>query len=106
MVSQTGTKVVRSNSCKGPAYPGKGPNEYFGANNCYLGPNVLNLAPKGPTWQCVSEMSRLWKFSIRVQSWTQKFYLSPILIRKFLKIISPIQYYSAHAKLFILFCLI
>jgi len=51
MVSQTGHRVVRSNSCKGPAHPWKGPNENFGANKCYLGPNFWNLAPKGPTWQ-------------------------------------------------------
>jgi len=25
MVSETGLRVVISNSCKGPAYPGKGP---------------------------------------------------------------------------------
>ena len=29
----------------------KGPNENFGATNRYLGPNLWNLAPKGPTWQ-------------------------------------------------------
>jgi len=34
-----------------PVYPGKGPNENFGASKCYLGPNLWNLAPKGPTWQ-------------------------------------------------------
>jgi len=27
MVSQAGAKVVRSNSCKGPVYPGKGPKK-------------------------------------------------------------------------------
>jgi len=27
MVSQTGPRVVRSNSCKGPVYPGKGPKK-------------------------------------------------------------------------------
>jgi len=63
MVSQTGPRVVRSNSCKGPVYLGKepkkakGPNENFGANKCYLGPNILNLAPKGPTWQPWSRVS-------------------------------------------------
>jgi len=51
MVSQTGPRVVRSTSCKGLVYPGKGPNKNFGANKCYLGQNFLNLAPKGPTWQ-------------------------------------------------------
>jgi len=39
MVSQTGTRVVRSYSCKGAAYPGKGRNENFGVNKCYLGLN-------------------------------------------------------------------
>jgi len=60
MVSQTGPRVVRSNSCKGPVYPGKeskrakGPNENFRFSKCYLGPNFWNLSPKGPTWQpCV-----------------------------------------------------
>jgi len=57
MVSQTGPRVVRSNSCKGPVYPGKGPKNSqrakrnFGASKCCLGPNFWNLAPKGPTWQ-------------------------------------------------------
>jgi len=39
MVSQTGPRVVRSNSCKGPAYSGKEPNKTFGASKYYLGPN-------------------------------------------------------------------
>ena len=73
MFSLTGTRVVRSNSCKGPAYPGKGPksakgpNEDCGARKCYLGPNFWNLAPKGLTWQpcvdvsyCVNYFCRLW----------------------------------------------
>jgi len=54
MVSQTGPREVKSNSCKRPVYPGKGPNENLRASKCYLGPNFWNLAPKGPTWQpCV-----------------------------------------------------
>jgi len=41
MASQTGPRVVRSNSCKWPVYPGKWPkrakgsNENFGASKCY-----------------------------------------------------------------------
>jgi len=54
MVSQTGPTMVRSNSCKGSVYPGKGPNENFRSSKCYMGPNFWNLSPKGPTWQpCV-----------------------------------------------------
>jgi len=45
------TQVVRSNFSKGPVYPGKGPNENFGASEWYLGPSFWNFAPKGPTWQ-------------------------------------------------------
>jgi len=37
MVSQTGPWVVRANSCKRPAYTGKGPNESFGVSKYYLG---------------------------------------------------------------------
>jgi len=37
MVSETGPRVVRSNSCKGPVYTRKGPNENFGPSKCYLG---------------------------------------------------------------------
>jgi len=57
MVSQIGPRAVRSNFCKGPAYPGnsqkwhKGPNETFEASKCYLGQNFLNSAPKRSTWQ-------------------------------------------------------
>jgi len=57
MVSQTGPRVVRSNPCKGPVYPGKGTKksqrakQNFWASKCYLGPNFWNLAPKGPIWQ-------------------------------------------------------
>jgi len=51
MASQTGPKMARSNSCKGPVYPGKGPNENFGASKCDLGPNFWNLAPRVPTCQ-------------------------------------------------------
>jgi len=40
-----------SDSCKGPVYTGKGPNKNFWASKYYLGPNFLNLAPKGPNWQ-------------------------------------------------------
>jgi len=45
MVSQTGPRVVRSNSCKGPVYPRKGPkksqgpNDNFRPSKCCLGPN-------------------------------------------------------------------
>jgi len=57
MVSETGPRVVRSNSSKGPVYLEKGqkrakwPNENFCASKCCLGPNFLNLAPKGPAWK-------------------------------------------------------
>jgi len=57
MVSQTGPRVVRSNSCKGPVYPGKGPKKsqrdkqkfwgqqvLFGANYLKFGPRRANLA--------------------------------------------------------------
>jgi len=39
MVNQTGPRVVRPSSSKGPVYPGKGPNESSGASKCYSGPN-------------------------------------------------------------------
>jgi len=54
MVSKTGPRVARSNSCMGPAYPGKKPKgqtKNFGARKCYLGPNFWNLASKRSTWQ-------------------------------------------------------
>ena len=44
MASQTGHRVVRSNSCKGQSIlekgqkRAKGPNENFGASKCGLGP--------------------------------------------------------------------
>jgi len=50
MVSQTGTRVVRLNSCKGLNLSwkrAKGPNENFLARKCYLGPYFWNLAPRG-----------------------------------------------------------
>jgi len=43
MVSQTGTRVVRPNSCKAPNLSwkrAKGPNENVVASKRYLGPNV------------------------------------------------------------------
>ena len=43
-------------------------------------------------------MSGLWNFSVRVQSWSDKIESDPVLIRKFLKIISPIQYWSVNVK--------
>ena len=52
-----------------------------------------------------AEMSGLWNFSFRVQSWSAKVESDPVLIRKFFKIISPIQSWSAHIKPCILFCL-
>jgi len=42
--------------------------------------------------------SRLWNFSVRVQSWSDKIESDPVLISKFLKIISPIQSWSAIVK--------
>jgi len=36
---------------KGPKKNNKGPNQNVGASKCYLGPNFLNLVPKGSTWQ-------------------------------------------------------
>jgi len=63
MMYQTGTGVVRPNSCKGSNQSwkrAKGPNENFGASKCYLGPNFWNLAPEGSTWQpCVEIIWRL-----------------------------------------------
>ena len=65
MASQTGIRVVRSNSCKGQSIlekgqkRAKGPNKNFWARKCYLGPNLWNLATKGPTWQQArSQVSR------------------------------------------------
>ena len=52
-VSQTGPRLVRSNSCKGPnlrCKRAKGPNENCGASKCHLGPNFCTLAPKRLTW--------------------------------------------------------
>jgi len=50
---------------------------------------------------CVTEMSGLWNFSVRVQSWPDKIEYEPVLIRKFLKFISPIQSWSTSVKSFI-----
>jgi len=50
MISQTGLRVVRSNSCKGPSLSWKKAKKFWG-QKCYLGPNFWNLAPKGQTWQ-------------------------------------------------------
>jgi len=41
MVSQTGPSVVRSNSCKGPVYPGKGPKKSQRAKQKFWGQQVL-----------------------------------------------------------------
>jgi len=41
MVSQTGPRVVRSNSCKGPVYPGKGPKKSHRAKRKFWGQQVL-----------------------------------------------------------------
>jgi len=55
MVYQTGTRVVRSNSCKGPAYPGKGPKKCQSAKRKFCGQQVLygtkflKFGPKGAT---------------------------------------------------------
>ena len=51
MVSQTGPRLVRANSCKRPAYLEKGqkrvkgPNEIFGVSKCYLG-QISEICPK------------------------------------------------------------
>jgi len=57
MVSHTGPRVVRSNSCDGPVYPGNGPKKsqkakrkfwdqqvLFGAKYLKFGPKRVNLA--------------------------------------------------------------
>jgi len=41
MVSQTIPSMVRSNSCKGPAYPGKGPKQRQRAKRRFCGEQVL-----------------------------------------------------------------
>ena len=41
MVSQTGPRVVRFNSCKGSAYPGKRPKKSQRAKQKFLGQQVL-----------------------------------------------------------------
>jgi len=41
MVSQTGPMVVRSNSCKGPVYSGKGPKKSQRAKREFWGQQVL-----------------------------------------------------------------
>jgi len=72
MVFQTGPRVVRSNSCKGPVYPGKGPNKYFGASKHYLGPNFWNLAPQGLTWQpCLLTKKNILWLSIWLPQFTR-----------------------------------
>jgi len=43
-------------------------------------------------------MNGLWKILVRVQSWSDKIESDPVLVRKFLKIISPIQSWSANVK--------
>jgi len=67
---------------------------------------IFKAPPQGIT-PCLSvstaEMSGLWNFSVRVQSWSAKVESDPALIRKFLKIISPIQSWSANIKPCILF---
>ena len=45
-----------------------------------------------------TEMSGLWNFSVRVQSWSDKIESDQVLSAKFLKIISPIQSWSANVK--------
>jgi len=41
MVSQAGLRVVRSNSCKGPVCPGKGPKKNQRAEGKFWGQHVL-----------------------------------------------------------------
>ena len=41
MVCQTGTRVVRSNSCKGPVYPKQGPKKSQRAKPKFWGQQVL-----------------------------------------------------------------
>ena len=45
-----------------------------------------------------AEMSGLWNFLVRVQSWSDKIESNPVQIRKFLKIMSLIQSRSASVK--------
>jgi len=52
-----------------------------------------------------AEMRGLWNFSVRVQSWSAKIESDPVMICKILKIIGPIQSWSAQVKPCILFCL-
>jgi len=51
MVSHAGLRVVRSNSCKGPVYPGEGPKKSQKAKQIFGPANFLKFGPKGPTWQ-------------------------------------------------------
>ena len=111
----------------------KDPNENFGASKCYLGPSFWILTPKGrTTWKpqfiasvkcftfatCVPSIG----FYIRgIPSFTfakrkpemasrdgrtVKFFSpNPVLSAKFLKIVSPIQSWSANKNHRFLFCL-
>jgi len=47
MVSQTGPRVVRSNSCKGPVYPGKGPKK---GQTKILGPTSVIWGQRSEIW--------------------------------------------------------
>jgi len=83
MASQTGPRVVTSNSCKGPVYPGKWPkkakgsNENFGASKCYLEPNFSNLSPKEAALKL--QLARVDAF--RVHSWNSG-HCYAIILRK------------------------
>jgi len=46
----------------------------------------------------VAEMSRLWNFSVRVQSWYDEIESDPVLIRKIFENLSLIQSWSANVK--------
>jgi len=49
MVSHTGSRVVRLNSCKGSNLRwkrAKGPNKNFGPSKCHLGIKFLKISPK------------------------------------------------------------
>jgi len=59
---------------------------------------IRRTAPKNTTLKSPTKMSGLWNFSIRVQSRSVKIESDPVLPAKFLKIISQIQPWSAHAK--------
>jgi len=51
MVSQTGLRVVRSESCKGPSLSWKRVKRNFWGQQVLFGTKFLKFGPKGSTWQ-------------------------------------------------------